>query len=185
MDKLTEIQNVCDLIEKTNNHKLRKPDKINFAYNYWNISEEDIIDLYNYLAKHKSNQNKKTARLISDFIDNQNITQFRKFYSGFYDQSSDKILKATAKIKENGNWLSLYNLENEFTPKSTHNSPIIYSYITPNQNILTIDKEKANKILGILIENNIPTAKIIVTSSFPYFAKDDLDSYIESFQKRK
>lgn len=182
-EKLTEIQNVCDLIQQTNKSKFRKQDKINFAYQYWNISEEDITDLYTYLAKNSSEQNKKLARIIGDFIDAQSITYYRKFNNSFYGQNFNQILKATEKIKKNGNWLSLYNLEREFTPQSSHSSPIIYSYLTSNQNILTIDKEKANNILGILIENNIPTAKCIVTASFPYYAKDDMNTYIKSLKK--
>ena len=54
-----------------------------------------------------------------------------------------------------------------------------------NDQILTIDRDKANKILGILMEANIPTAKCIVTASFPYYAHDNMDTYITSFQKIK
>lgn len=184
-ETLTNIQNVCDLIKQTNKSKFRKQDKINFAYQYWNISEEDITDLYNYLAENKSEQNKNLAKIIGSFMDSQDITSFKKFNSTFYNQSLDRILKVNARIKENGNWLSLYDLEKEFTQHQFHSSPIIYSYLTPSQNTVTIDKDKANNILGILMENDIPTAKIIVTSSFPYYAKDDMDTYIKSFQKRK
>ena len=91
----------------------------------------------------------------------------------------------TAFNVDNENWLSLYDTEKEFTPRSTHSNPIRYSYLIGDNQKVNIDKETAHKILGILLENNVPTAKIIVTSSFPYYAKEDMDTYIKSFQKTK
>ena len=181
--ELIEIENICDLIKQTPKYKLRKNNKIDFAYQYWNTTDKDIIDLYNYLAKSKPENAAYLARTISDFVDNQGITQIRRFYSWFFNQKPDDIIKSTTPIKTNGNWLSLYNIEKEFSSKSTHSNPIIYSYLTDNNNVVTIDKDKANSILGILVENDIPTAKIIVTSSFPYYAKDDMNTYIKSLKK--
>ena len=179
------IQSIIELIKKSNKRKFRKDDKLNFAYAYWNLTDKDIVDLYNFLAQNKSKENAKLANTIGTFIDDQYITEYRKFYNGLYDQNEQTILKLTSGIKTNGNWLSLYDTEREFTPKSTHTSPVTYSYLIQDNNVLTIDKERANKILGILMDANIPTAKCIVTSSFPYYAHDDMDTYIESFQKRK
>lgn len=183
-NELKAIKKVCDLIKKTSPNKFHKQDKINFAYNYWNITDEDITDLYSYLAQNKSKENEKLARLIGDFVDSQKITHYRKFSHDFYNYDLQDILKAGINTKENGNWLSKYDLNREFTQRSTHSSPIIYSYLIQD-NKITIDREKAGTILGILTENNIPTAKIIVTSSFPYYAHDDINTYIESFQKIK
>ena len=181
--QLTDIQNVCDLITKASKYKFRKKEKIDFANKYWQISEEEITDLYYYLAQNPSKKNKQLARIIGDFVDAQSITYYRTFNKAFYHQELNSILDLTKKIKENGNWLSLYNLEREFTPKSTHTSPITYSYILQGDEVLTIDKNRANEILGILMDANIPTAKIIVTSSFPYYAKDDMNTYIKSLKK--
>ena len=179
------VLKVIELIQKSNKHKFRKNEKINFAYKYWNLTDKDMIDLYQYLAENKSKENEKLARTLGLFIDDQYITNYRKFYNGLYHESSSKIDQITSSIKTNGNWLSLYNEDVEFTPKSSHTSPIIYSYMLKNGQTLTIDKAKASKILGILTEANIPAAKCIVTASFPYFANDNMDTYIESFQKIK
>ena len=184
-DQNKTINQVIDLITKSNKRKFRKSDKINFAYDYWNLTDQDIIDLYNYLVQNKSKENKELATIIGNFVDDQYITEYRKFYNGLYDQDEQIILKVISNIKTNGNWLSLYDIEREFTPKSTHTSPILYSYLMQDNSILTIDKKRASEILGILINQNIPTAKIIVTSSFPYYAHNDMDTYIKSYQKRK
>lgn len=184
-DSKETIQKVIELIQNSSKHKFRKNEKINFAYKYWNITDKDIIDLYQYLAENKSKENARLARTLSLFIDDQDITNYRKFYNGLYHEDIAKIKQITSNIKTNGNWLSLYNEEIEFTPKSSHTSPTIYSYMLENDQILTIDRDKANKILGILMEANIPTAKCIVTASFPYYAHDNMDTYITSFQKIK
>ena len=179
------ISNVIKLINISTNRKFKKAEKLNFAYAYWNLSDIDIADLYNYLASNKSSKNAKLANKIGLFIDEQNISDYRKFYSGIYEQSPEMIFKITKKIKENGNWLSLYDIEREFTPKSTHSSPIIYSYLMPNNTKVTIDEKRASEIVGILTEAKIPTAKCIVTSSFPFYAHGNIDTYIKSFNKTK
>ena len=177
------VQEVVKLIKTSSKHRFRKNEKLSFAYSYWNLSNQDITDLYNFLAHNKSRENAKLASIIGTFVDDQYITEYRKFYKGLFEQDEQTISKVISNIKTNGNWLSLYNLEREFTPKSTHTSPITYSYILQGDEILTIDKNRANEILGILMDANIPTAKIIVTSSFPYYAKDDMNTYIKSLKK--
>lgn len=181
--ELIDIKQVCKLIKTKAKGKLRKKDKIAFAYQYWNITDQDIVDLYNYLAQNQPRNSVNFARTLGDFMDNQGITPYRKFYSSFFEENINTIMKATTPIKTNGNWLSLYNLEAEFNAKSTHSNPIIYSYLTPNDNIIKIDKGRAKQILGILMENNIPTAKCIVTGSFPYYVKDEMSSYIKRLKK--
>ncbi len=183
-NELIEIQNIYNLIKQKKN-KLKKQAQLDFAYDYWHMTDKDIIDLYTYLAKNKSKENKKIARALGDFIDDQNITHYRTFGTSFYEKDEEIIENVTKRIKTNGNWLSLYDTEKEFTPRSTHSNPIRYSYLIGDNQKVSIDKETAHKILGILLENNVPTAKIIVTSSFPYYAKEDMDTYIKSFQKTK
>lgn len=178
------IQDIIKLIKTSNKRKFRKNDKLNFAYEYWNLTDQDLVDIYNYLARNKSNKNAKLASTIGSFIDDQGITNYRKFYVGLYNQDEQTVLKVTSGIKTNGNWLSLYDTETEFVPKSTHTSPITYSYLI-GDNVLTIDKERANQILGMLMDANIPTAKCIVTSSFPYYVHNDMDTYIKQLKKRK
>ena len=179
------IQEVIKLIKTSSKRRFRKKEKLSFAYSYWNLSNQDITDLYIFLAHNKSRENAKLASIIGTFIDDQYITEYRKFYKGLFEQDEQTISKVISNIKTNGNWLSLYDTEREFTPKSTHTSPITYSYLIKNNNVLTIDKNRANKILGILMDANIPTAKCIVTASFPYYAHNDMDTYITSFQKTK
>lgn len=179
------IQNVCKLIKTSGTRKFKKAGKLKFAYAYWNLTDMDIVDLYNFLVQHKNSENAKLANTLGLFIDDQYISEYRKFYSGIYNQSPETICKVINSIKTNGNWLSLYDPEREFSPKSTLASPVIYSYLIKDNNVLTIDKERANKILGILTDANIPTAKCIVTASFPYYAHNDMDTYITSFQKTK
>lgn len=179
------IQNVCQLIKASGSRKFKKDDKLKFAYAYWHLSDTDIVDLYEFLAQHKSPKNARLANTIGLFIDDQNISSYRKFYSGIYDQSLGTISKVTQSIKNNGNWLSLYDTEREFTAETPHKSPVTYSYLIKDNHVLTIDRNRANKILGILMEADIPTAKCIVTASFPYYAHNDMDTYIESFQKTK
>ena len=184
-DTQKSIQNVCDLIKNSNTRKFKKDEKINFAYAYWNLTNMDIIDLYKFLVQNKSLKNAKLANRIGTFIDNQNISHYRKFSSEIYEQNPEIIFKAINNIKTNGNWLSLYDTKREFTPKSSHAFPITYSYLMPDNNIFTIDRKKANKIVEILTDANIPTAKCIVTASFPYYSHNDMDTYIKSFQKTK
>ena len=186
--EIQRAQTVCELIKETNglkSKKFNKDKKIEFAYKYWNLSFEDITELYDHLAEIYSTESAKLARTIGAFIDNQGITNIRRFNVSFFDQKLETIQNTTAKIRANGNWLSLYDIEREFAKQSTHQNPIRYSCLTQDGNIFRIDRDRANEILGILIDENIPTAKCIVTSSFPYYARNDMDTYIKSFQKRK
>ena len=178
------IIDVCKLIDKSSKRKFSKSQKITFAYAYWNITNSDIIDLYNFLARNKNRQNAKYANTIGTFIDDQHISRYRQFGHGRYEQNPEVISTMINGIKENGNWLSLYDVEREFTSKSAYSSPIIYSYLV-NGDKFTIDKDKANTVLGMLTEANIPTAKCIVTGGFPYFAQDNMETYIQTFEKRK
>lgn len=178
------IIEVCELIDKSSKRKFKKSQKIGFAYAYWNITNSDIIDLYNFLARNKNRKNAKYANTIGTFIDDQHISHYRQFGHGIYEQDPKVIADMINSIKENGNWLSQYDIEREFTPKSAYSSPIIYSYLV-NGNKFTIDKDRANTVLGMLTEANIPTAKCIVTGGFPYFAQDNMETYIKTFEKRK
>ncbi len=187
-NKITRIKQVCDLINQTvipRNKKLNRQRQISFAYKYWTENPEDLTELYDYLAKNYTMQNEKMAHTIGEFLNNQQITTIKKFSNAFYNSNLDTILKATALIRENGNWLSKYNIEREYDTTSKHRFPITYSYQTKSGERLTIDKNATNNILGMLIDSNIPTAKCIVLSSFPYYANKDMNTYIKSFQKIK
>lgn len=187
-NKITRIKQVCDLINQTvipRNKKLNRQQQISFAYKYWTENPEDLTELYDYLAKNYTMQNEKMAHTIGEFLNNQQITTIKKFSNAFYNSNLDTILKATALIRENGNWLSKYNIEREYDTTSKHRFPITYSYQTKSGERLTIDKNATNNILGMLIDSNIPTAKCIVLSSFPYYANKDMNTYIKSFQKTK
>lgn len=187
-NKIARIEQVCDLINQTvipRNKKLNRKQQITFAYKYWTENPEDLTELYDYLAQNYTIQNEKLAHTIGEFLNNQQITTIKKFSNAFYNSSLNTILKATALIRENGNWLSKYSIEREYDSTSKHRFPIIYSYQTKSGERLTIDKTAADNILGMLIDSNIPTAKCIVLSSFPYYANDNMDTYIKSFQKIK
>ncbi len=187
-NKITRIKQVCDLINQSaipRSKKLNRKQQIDFAYKYWTGNPEDLTELYDYLAQNYTIQNEKLAHIIGEFINNQQIVTIKKFSNTFYNGSLENILKTTAQVRENGNWLSKYNTEREFTPTAAHRFPTIYSYLTNSGEKFVIDENAANNILGILVESNIPTAKCIVLSSFPYYAHDDMDTYIKSFQKRK
>ena len=186
--EIQRAQSVCNLIKESNGlkgPKFNKERKLTFAYNYWLLNPEDITELYDELAKKHSVESAKLAKNIGEFIDYQKITNIRRFSSNFFDQDIETIQNVTTKIRVNGNWLSLYDLEKEFNPKVQDQNPIRYSFLTQDGSIFRIDRDRANEILGILIDENIPTAKCIVTSSFPYYARNDMDTYIKSFQKRK
>ena len=184
-NKLEEIKKICKLIENTNNRKLKKPEQLQFAYQYWNLTEEDLTQIYDILAINYTVQNEKLASIIADFINTQRLSTIHRFSNKFYNGNLDYILKTTKQIRENGNWLSLYNLDDEFNKKSINNYPIRYSYLLKNGETFSIDKDKAQNILGILTENDIPTAKCIVTSSFPYYANDKIDKYIQKIKTIK
>lgn len=184
--KIQTIQNVCDLISKTSTARQKKFDKetkIKFAYQYWTENSEDITELYDYLAINHNSQNEKLALIINEFINSQQISPTRKFSNKLYNGDLQKILNTTAQVRQNGNWLSQYNLESEFHKTSLNAHPIRYSYLNKDNQTFTIDQQVAQSILGILIDNNIPTSKCLVTASFPYYANDDMDTYIKSFQK--
>lgn len=179
---------VCELISKKNpvkHHKLTKDQRINFAYDYWTLSSEDITELYVNLAENYSKEAINLAKIIGEFIDTQKITSIKRFNNSFIDKDLKSIENAATAIRTNGNWLSKYDLEREFTKQSKSQHPVRYGYIKQDGSTLLIDKNRAQNILGILMEADIPTAKCIVTASFPYYAHDDMDTYIKSFQKRK
>lgn len=179
---------VCNLIRETNglkNQKFNKDRKIKFAYKYWLLNSEDITELYDSLAKNYSTEAAKFARTIGEFIDHQGITNIKRFGITFFDQDLKAIQNATAKIRTNGNWLSLYDIEREFTPQSTHQNPIRYSCLTKDGNIFRIDRDRAKDILGILVDEDIPTAKCIVTGSFKDYANGNIDEYIKTLKKIK
>lgn len=186
-----EIQvahNVCELIKETSyfkNRRFNQTQKIKFAYKYWLLNPEDITELYESLALNNSYKAEELARVIGDFMDQQGLTSLRRFNVHFFDQDIETIQNTTSKIRENGNWLSLYNVEKEFTPQGKLNNPIIYSYLTQNGSLFKIDQERANHILGILTEENIPTAKCIVTGSFKDYANGNIDKYIKTLKKIK
>ena len=165
------------------NRKLGKQGKINFAYHYWKLNPQEMTELYEDLAKIYSKQAAEMAKELGDFMYLQNITQYRIFTDSLYEKDLEYIMEKTKKIANNGNWLSQYHLDDEFELKSNATSPIIFSYIKPDKTIYTIDKERAQDILGILKENEIPTAKCIVTGSFPYYAQDNIDTYIKKLKK--
>lgn len=187
-NEIQRAQAVCELIKETNglrNQKFNKDKRIEFAYKYWHLNSEDITELYDNLAANYSEEAAKLAKMIGEFIDHQKVSTFRRFGVNFFDQKLNDIKTATAKIRNNGNWLSQYNLEREFTPQSAHHNPIRYSCLTQDGNIFRIDKDKANEILGILISENIPTAKCIVTGSFMPYANGNIDEYVKTLQKIK
>ncbi len=188
MEQTNKIENVCNLIQTTCipiHKKLNKQKQIEFAYKYWNEANEDITKLYEFLVLNKNNENEKLAADIGQFINMQFPTSIVKITTQMYSKNTDYILKTTKQIRESGNWLSLYNLENEFNKTSINSHPIRYSYLLKSGEIFSIDKTKAKDILGILTENNIPTAKCIVTSGFPYYAQDNMDTYIQKIKTIK
>lgn len=185
-NKIQRIEEVCDLINKSvipKGKKLNKQQKIDFAYNYWTKNPEDLTELYDYLARNYTKQNEKLASVLGNFMNQQQITAVRRFSTSFYNGDLDRILNATAQIRENGNWLSLYDINREFDSTDKHKYPTIYSYLTNSGERFIIDKKAANNVLGMLMESNIPVAKCIVLAGFPYYAKDDMKTYVKSFQK--
>ena len=187
-NEIQRAHSVCELIKETNglkNQRFNRDKKIEFAYKYWNLSSEDITELYDHLAEIYSTESAKLARTIGAFIDNQGITNIRRFNVSFFDQKLETIQNTTAKIRANGNWLSLYDIEKEFTPQSKHQNPIRYSCLTQDGNIFRIDQDRASDILGILVDENIPTAKCIVTGSFREYANGNIDEYVKTLKKIK
>lgn len=185
---IEKAQAVCDLIQSeqgTRYKKFNRKQKIDFAYKYWTSNSEDITELYGNLAEYNSPKTTELAKTIADFIDYQGITPIRRFGINFFNQKSEDIQAAIAKVKINGNWLSQYDLEREFTKQDKSQNPIRYSYLKKDGSILIIDKEKAHEILGILIDENIPTAKCIVTGSFMPYANGSIDEYVKTLQKIK
>ena len=55
------VQEVIKLIKTSSKHRFRKKEKLSFAYSYWNLSNQDITDLYIFLAHNKSRENAKLA----------------------------------------------------------------------------------------------------------------------------
>ena len=187
-NEIQRAHTVCNLIEETNglkNQRFNRDKKIEFAYKYWLLNPEDITELYDSLAKKYSTESAKLARTIGEFIDHQEITNIRRFSANFFDKKIETIQNVTSKIRTNGNWLSLYDIEREFTPQSTHQNPIRYSCLTQDENIFRIDRDRASDILEILIDENIPTAKCIVTGSFRDYANGNIDKYIKTLKKIK
>ena len=183
---LLNASNTLELIkyfQGDKNHKLNKQEKIAFAYRYWLLNPQDMTELYEDLAKEYSKQAANMAKKLGEFMYLKDITKFKVFTDSLYEKDLDHIMKITSRIANNGNWLSQYHLDDEFELKSNATSPIIFSYIKPDKTIYTIDKERAQDILGILKENEIPTAKCIVTGSFPYYAHDNIDTYIKKLKK--
>ena len=186
--EIQRAQSVCNLIKESNGlkgPKFNKERKLTFAYNYWLLNPEDITELYDELAKNHSVESAKLAKNIGEFIDYQKITNIRRFSSNFFDQDIETIQNVTTKIRANGNWLSLYDLEKEFNPKVQDQNPIRYSFLTQDGSIFRIDQNKAKDILGILIEAKIPTAKCIVTGSFIEYANGNIDEYVKKLEKLK
>ena len=177
-----EIKSVCELIKSAGTKRLKKEGRINFAYKYWNITDKDLTELYEILIKSHWERKPNSITIIGDFLDEQQITNYRTFGTDAKFRSLENTLKTTEKVRNNGNWLSLYNIEREFTPASTHSYPLLYSYLV-NGEKFTIDKHRANEVLGILMENDIPTAKCIVTGSFPYYTQDNIDTFIKKLKK--
>ena len=187
-NEIQRAHSVCNLIEETNglkNQRFNRDKKIEFAYKYWLLNSEDITKLYDSLAEIYSAESAKLARTIGDFIDHQGITNIRRFDTKFFDQELKTIQNVTAKIRTNGNWLSLYNIEREFTKQAENQNPIRYSCLTQDGNIFRIDQDRASDILGILVDENIPTAKCIVTGSFREYANGNIDKYIKTLKKIK
>ena len=176
-----EIKDVCELIQKSGTRKLKKDARIKFAYKYWNITDKDLTELYEILIKSHFERKPKSITILGEFMDDQRITNYRTFGADMRYRSLENVLKITEKIRNNGNWLSLYDTEREFNPTSTHSNPIIYSYLVDGDKF-TIDKDRANQVLGILMENDVPTAKCIVTGSFPYYAQNDMDAFIKKLK---
>lgn len=185
-NEIQRAQTVCDLIKESKGlkgPKFNKERKLTFAYNYWLLNPEDITELYDELAKNYSVESARLARIIGEFIDYQKITNIRRFSSNFFDQDIETIQNVTTKIRTNGNWLSLYDIEREFVPQVQSQNPVRYSFLTQDGNIFRIDQDKAKDILGILIDENIPTAKCIVTGSFIDYANGNIDEYIKTLKK--
>ena len=184
-EQLNEINLTHSLIIKANGIKraFNKQSKIKFAYDYWNLNDDDITELYIRLAEEKNEQNYDLAKIIGIFMDLQKITNIKKFTASFYEKDIETIQNSLAKVRENGNWLSKYNVEKEFSATAKNINPIFYSYIRKDQSIFKIDRNAADSILGILIEENIPTAKCIVQASFPYYANDNMDTFVKQLRK--
>ncbi len=185
---LLTAENIRKLINqksKPRKYKLKKDEKLDFAYKYWHLTDKELPDIYYELAKEYSEQTAKAAHEIGTFMDNQEITTIPIFQMDLFDRPLSFIEYSMKRVKNNGNWLSQYNLDREFEDQDEYNHPIIYRYLKEDKSIFTIDKKHASKVLGILIEEDVPTAKCIVTGAFPYYANDNMDEYIERFQKIK
>ena len=188
MKQDTQIKQICNLIQTScipMNKKLNRENQIKFAYTYWNSFDEDITSFYEYLAYNKNEENDELATIIADFVNTQYPTAIKKLSKIIYNGNPEYVAKVCDQIKHNGNWLSLYNLDNEFEQASAFIHPIRYSYLLKSGQTFEIDKDKAQNIIGILTEENIPTAKCIVTSSFPYYAQDKIETYIQKIKTLK
>lgn len=187
-NKMNEIEQVLTLISNARIYSQRvlsREEKVNFAYKYWNLTTDDITELYEFLAYlHKSIKSDRVDKDIKSLgygINNLKLANLGYFTHDFCERNMDSITRVTTKIRDNGNWLSKFNLELEFSGKDMIR-PVIYSYQTP-KNLVTIDREKASEIVGMLTDKSIPLASCIVKSAYPHFAHDTMTEYIEQLHK--
>ena len=199
---MMQIEYVEMLINKTEGickKKFNKLEKIDFAYKYWNLSNEyGIEDLFVILSKERSNLNlnsgdgtiknnhyKEIQSNLFKFMDRQRtFIPLRFKHEMLKNNNVNLINNALKSTKKNGGWLSLYDIDKSFEI-DLHNKisfPVYYSYIV-NNNEININYITAKEILKKLGENNIPIANCIVKESFHSYAVGELDEYIKTLHK--
>lgn len=197
-----EIESINRLINKNKivlKSGLNKQEKINFAYDYWNLSNGNSLeDLFIIISENRQKldtNNSKELKQNKNYIDIQfNLFRFMNMQRDYWMQRINKgkihsneietIKKALEYYKNNPSWLSLYDIDEEFkiNPNKKYKFPVNTSYII-NGNEVKINYNVIEKILSKLNSNNIPIANCIVKESFHQYALGELDQYMLKLHK--
>ncbi len=197
-----EIECINRLINKNKivlKNGLNKQEKINFAYNYWNLSNgnslEDLLITISENRQKLDTNNSKALKQNKNYTEIQfNLFNFMNIQRDYWMQRINKekiqsneietIKKALEYYKNNPAWLSLYDIDKEFKINldKKYKFPVNTSYII-NGNEVKINYNVIEKILSKLNSNNIPIANCIVKESFHQYALGELDQYMLELHK--
>lgn len=198
--KIKILSDMLEEVKRTHNYKepqkpiVRKKltidEKIKFALDYYSFT--DNTSLLKILL---TCSDKNLERQIIEFMERNDLLV--KYPNSQYDylKKYDKNVFSDLKIKtanpktiareyNHQNWLEIFE-EDKIFEESRIKRPTYKIFLDKLSNPIKFDKQKATLIKAAIISEGIVPARCIVEGAYPYFAKEEMPSYIEHIKVLK
>lgn len=164
--------------------KLTIDEKIKFALDYYSLNDNtSLLDILLTCS------DKNLERQIIEFMERYDLLV--RYPNSQYDylKNYDKNVFSDLKIKtanpttiakeyNHQNWLEIFD-EDKIFEESRIKRPTYKYFPDKMAKPIKFDKEKAIMIKAAIISEDIIPARCIIEGAYPYFAKEEMPSYIE------